>query len=78
MPAFLPAFSSRLCRRFLRASFSSNPACFALPLSSRASTSVSERDLYAAVFRIGSVDFSIVEETAAEAREIYAGKRPLE
>lgn len=31
---------------------------------------VSERALYAAVFRIGSVDFSIVDDTAAEAFEI--------
>ena len=32
---------------------------------------VSVRVLYAAVFRIGSVVFSIVEDTRAVAREIY-------
>ena len=33
---------------------------------------VSARVLYASVFRMGSVVFSIVEETAADAREIYS------
>jgi hypothetical protein len=69
-PLSFPAFAKRLCLRSLRASFSSNPACFALPLSSKASTNVSARVLYAAVFLMGSVDFSMVEETAADAREI--------
>ena len=67
----LPAFARRICRRFRRASFSSKPACFAVPLSSSASAIVSDRVLYAAVLRIGSVVFSIVDDTAAEAREIW-------
>jgi len=69
-PAARPALASRFCLRIRRASFSSKPACLALPLSSRASTSVSAKVLYAAVFRIGSVDFSTADETAEEAREI--------
>ena len=68
---FRPAFSRRSWRRLRRASFSSNPACFALPLSSSASAMVSESVLYAAVLRIGSVVRSIVDDTAAEAREIW-------
>jgi hypothetical protein len=66
----LPALASRTCRRALRASFSSNPACFAVPESSSASTSVSARVLYAAVLRMGSVVEAMVEETAAVALDI--------
>lgn len=65
-----PAFASRLARRFRRSSLASYPACLALPLSSKASTIVSERVLYAVVFLIGSVEVAIVEDTADEAREI--------
>lgn len=67
----LPALASRSCRRARRASFSSNPACFAVPESSSASTTVSARVLYAAVLRMGSVVDAIVEETAAVALDIY-------
>lgn len=67
----MPAFASRACLRFRRASFSSKPACFALPLSSSASMMVSERALYASVLRKGSVVLAMVFETAADAREIY-------
>ena len=70
----LPALASRNCRRALRASFSSNPACLAVPESSSASTSVSARVLYAAVLRMGSVVEAIVDETAAVALDIYAEK----
>ena len=66
----LPALASRSCRRALRASFSSNPACFAVPESSSASTTVSARVLYAAVLRMGSVVVAMVEETAADALDI--------
>lgn len=66
-----PALASLKARLFRRASFSSNPACFAVPESSNASTRVSARVLYACVLRIGSVVEAIVDETAAEAREIY-------
>jgi hypothetical protein len=66
----LPALASRICRRALRASFSSNPACFAVPESSSASTSVSASVLYAAVLRMGSVVEAMVEETAADALDI--------
>ena len=69
-PALRPALARRFCLRSRRASFSSNPACFALPLSSRASMTVSANVLYAVVFRIGSVDFSTAEETAEDARDI--------
>jgi hypothetical protein len=69
-PPSFPAFARRRCRRSRRASFSSNPACFALPLSSNASTNVSLRALYAAVLRIGSVVDAMVEDTAADALEI--------
>ena len=67
----LPALASRTCRRALRASLSSNPACFAVPESSSASTTVSASVLYAAVLRMGSVVEAIVEETAALALDIY-------
>ena len=70
----LPALASRICRRALRASFSSNPACFAVPESSSASMTVSARVLYAAVLRRGSVVEAIVEETAAVALDIYRKK----
>lgn len=33
----------------------------------------SESDLYAAVFRIGSVEEAMVDETAEDALEIYIG-----
>ncbi len=66
----LPALASRNCRRALRASFSSNPACFAVPESSSASTRVSARVLYAAVLRMGSVVEAMVEETADVALDI--------
>jgi hypothetical protein len=71
----LPALASRICRRALRASFSSNPACLAVPESSSASTSVSARVLYAAVLRMGSVVEAIVEETAAVALDIWGKKK---
>lgn len=67
----LPALARRNCRRALRASFSSKPACLAVPESSSASTRVSARVLYAAVLRMGSVVLAIVEETAAVAFDIY-------
>lgn len=71
-----PALANRFARRFLLASFSSYPACFALPLSSSASTIVSESALYAVVFRIGSVELEIFEETADDAREILGAMNP--
>jgi hypothetical protein len=66
----LPALASRICRRALRASLSSNPACFAVPESSSASMTVSARVLYAAVLRMGSVVEAMVEETADVALDI--------
>ena len=75
-PSF-PALASRSCRRARRASFSSNPACFAVPESSSASTTVSARVLYAAVLRMGSVVEAIVEETAAVALDILRKKRNM-
>ena len=66
----LPASASRSCRRALRASFSSNLACFAVPESPSASTTVSARVLYTAVLRMGSVVVEMVEETAADALDI--------
>lgn len=68
-PSF-PALASRNCRRALLASLSSNPACFAVPESSSASTSVSARVLYAAVLQMGSVVEAMVKETAADALDI--------
>ena len=68
-PSF-PALASRICRRALRASLSSNPACFAVPESSSASMTVSARVLYAAVLRMGSVVEAMVEETADVALDI--------
>jgi hypothetical protein len=69
--ALLPAFASLFCLLNLRASFSSYPACLALPLSSRASSTVSASTLYASVLRIGSVAVETVLETAVEASRIY-------
>ena len=69
-PAFHSALARHFCLRSRRASFSSKPACFALPLSFRASMTVSVSVLYAAVFCIASVDFSTAAETVEDARDI--------
>ena len=64
-----PALANQSCCQCLQSSFSLKPACLAIPPSSKVSTTVSTRLLYAAVFQIGSVVFSIVEDTRAVACE---------